>query len=109
MEFNSNGTVINLRDKLLEVDRKKTQSEKGVQKGGDPGSQASEKKYISDIIGIRNENKLAASSSNAIMSKDEALDMVEELKRQFRNDSGGALDAHKKADANAVMQFYPFE
>lgn len=108
MEFNNNGTVINLRDKLLQVDRKKTQSDKSVQENSS-GQQSSEKKFISDIIGIRNENKLAASSSNTIMSKDEALDMVEELKRQFNRDASVALDAHKKADANAVMQFYPFE
>lgn len=109
MEFNSNGTVINLRDKLSQIDRKKTQSEKSVQENGESGQQASEKKFISDIIGIRNENKLAASSSNTIMSKEEAFDMVDELKRRFKDDANGALDAHRKADANTVMQFYPFE
>ena len=109
MDLNTVGTVVSLQDKLLQLDRKKAQSDANkVHSGGNPSS-SSDKKYISDVIGIRNENKLAAASSGSVMSKDEAMEMLDELKSQFMSDSGAALDAHNKTDANAVMQYYPFE
>jgi hypothetical protein len=93
MAVNFEGSVVNLRDKLVSVDRKKQQSEtaQGVKKG-ESNSADSEKKYIADVVGIRNENRLAAASNS-----------------QLFNDSKSALDAHKKASPDAVMQFYPFE
>ncbi len=109
MDITGTGSVVNLREKLLEIDRKKTQSGSGIAQSSSDSNSSSEKKYISDVIGIRNENKLAAASSGGILSKEEAMDMVDELKRQFECDSCNALDAHNKADANTVMQFYPFE
>jgi hypothetical protein len=110
MAVNFEGSVVNLRDKLVSVDRKKQQSEtaQGVKKG-ESNSADSEKKYIADVVGIRNENRLAAASNRNIQSHEEAQDVLEELKSQLFNDSKSALDAHKKASPDAVMQFYPFE
>jgi len=111
MTINSNGSIINLREKLLQMDKKKSQSEaEGVQSKKSADSPVSaEKQQISDIIGIRNENRLAVQSSNSITSRDQAYEMLDELKRRFEDDSQNALNAHKKADPNTVMKFYPFE
>ncbi|PLX69818.1 MAG: hypothetical protein C0603_02475 [Denitrovibrio sp.] len=112
MVVNFEGSVVNLRDKLSNIDRKKSQSDSS-QKVQDNGrsekSTDNEKQYIADVIGIRNENRLAAVSNSAIQSQDEALDMIEELKRQFADEPENAINAHKKASPDAVMQFYPFE
>jgi hypothetical protein len=111
MTINPNGSVVNLREKLLEMDRKKTQSESGSARTESKNSESvsAEKQYITDIIGIRNENKLAVQSSNAITSKEEAFEMLDVLKKKFEGDSETALNAHKKANPNTVMKFYPFE
>jgi hypothetical protein len=111
MTINPNGSVVNLREKLLQMDRKKTQSEsESVNSDKSSGESASaEKQYISDIIGIRNENRLAVQSSNAITSKDEAFEMLDLLKKKFADNSETALNAHKKASPDTVMKFYPFE
>ncbi|MGD9808702.1 MAG: hypothetical protein AB7E76_13115 [Deferribacterales bacterium] len=113
MVVNFEGSVINLRDKLAAVDKKRTQSDssQSVQDNSkSAGSKDSEKQqYIADVIGIRNENKLAASSGSSIKTDEEALDILEQLKKQFMDNSEGALNAHEKASADAVMQFYPFE
>jgi len=112
MVVNFEGSVINLRDKLASVDRKRTQSEsaQSVQNGAkSETSGESEKQYIADVIGIRNENRLAASTGSSIQSDEEAFDMLEELKKQFMENSESALNAHEKANPDAVMQFYPFE
>jgi len=110
MVVNFEGSVVHLRDKVSTADRKKTQSD-GSQKVSSPGSEKNDtsKQYIADVIGIRNENKLAAISNSSIKTEDEAYDMLEELKKQFASDAEGALNAHKKANPDAVMQFYPFE
>ncbi|MGE4266140.1 MAG: hypothetical protein AB7F25_01760 [Deferribacterales bacterium] len=111
MTINPNSSVVNLREKLLQMDRKKTQSEsEDVNSGNNSAESVSaDKQYMSDVIGIRNENRLAVQSSNAITSKDEAFEMLETLKQKFSDSSETALNAHKKADPNTVMQFYPFE
>ncbi|ADD68221.1 hypothetical protein Dacet_1451 [Denitrovibrio acetiphilus DSM 12809] len=112
MVINNESSVINLRDKLATIDRKKTQSDSSqVSKDGKQSEKTTdnEKQYITDIIGIRNENRLAASSGTNIQSDEEAFDMLEDLKKQFADDSENAINAHKKADPDAVMQFYPFE
>jgi len=112
MVVNFEGSVINLRDKISAADRRKTQSEVPQKAQSNDRSEKgsdSEKNYVSDVIGIRNENRLAVVSSSTIQSKEEAFDMLAELKKQFATDSEGALNAHKKASPDAVMQFYPFE
>jgi len=112
MVVNFEGAVVNLRDKIQAADKKKTQtdSQDVKEKASLNGAKAeNEKAFIADVIGIRNENKLAATSNTSIQSKEEALDMLAELKQQMMQDSGKAIDAHKKASANAVMQYYPFE
>lgn len=111
MVVNFEGSVINLRDKLAAVDKKKTQNESSQSLQGNESSSSgnSEKQYIADVIGIRNENKLAATSSMSIQTDDEAFDILEQLKQQFQDSSEDAINAHEKASADAVMQFYPFE
>lgn len=112
MAVNFEGSVVHLRDKLQEIDRKKTQNETSQKTESAKRSEKndeSEKQYVTDVIGVRNENRLAAVSSGSIQSEEEAFDMLEELKKQFASDSDSALNAHKKANPDAVMQFYPFE
>jgi hypothetical protein len=110
MVVNFDGTVINLRDKLAGADRKKTQSETALRTEQDkPVSGDKEKAYVADVIGIRNENRLAVTAHSALQSEEEAYDMLNELKSMFQKDSENALNAHKKASPDAVMQFYPFE
>ena len=111
MVVNFESSVVQLRDKLVAADKRKTQNDSQSVTGsaGSEKKAESEKHFIADVIGIRNENKLAASSQTSIQSKEEAFDMLEELKKQFLNDSSRAIDAHKKASADTVMQFYPFE
>jgi len=110
MAINFEGSVINLRDKLANVDRKRPQSDnaQGVEKKSQ-SSATPEKRYIADVIGIRNENRLAAASQNIVQTQEEALDILEDLKKQFAENSSDALNAHKKAQPDSVMQFYPFE
>jgi len=112
MVVNFEGSVINLRDKLSAVDKKKTQTE-GSQKTESrktpEKSFDTEKQFMADVVGIRNENRLAATSSNSIKTKEEAYDLVDELKNKFMENSEQAMNAHKKANPDAVMQFYPFE
>lgn len=112
MVINSGGSVINLKDRLQEADRKKTQSDSGkVTKpsSDDSSSTAAKSTQMSDIIGIRNENRLAIASSDTILTSDDAAATLDMLKKQFADDSDTALNAHKQADANSVMQFYPFD
>lgn len=113
MIIHNDSSVINLRDKMQTVDRKKTQSESSQSvKSSNAKSESSnetEKQYMADVIGIRNENRLAASSGSSIQSDEEALDLLEDLKQQLLGDTGNAINAHKKASPDAVMQFYPFE
>lgn len=106
MVVNFDKSVVNLRDKVSDVDRKKTQSDASQKSGS--GSD-SEKKFVADVIGIRNENQLAATSHQSIKSSEEAYDLLGDLKQQFAENSGDAMNAHKKANPDAVMQFYPFE
>ena len=112
MVVNFESSVVNLRDKLSAVDRRKSQSD-GSQKVKEQSkpekNNDNEKQYIADVIGIRNENRLAAVANSSIQSQEEALDMLEELKRQFADEPENAINAHKKASPDAVMQFYPFE
>ncbi len=102
MVVNFEGSVVNLRDKLMAVDRKKTQSD-GSQNVQDNGrsekNNDNEKQYIADVIGIRNENRLAVVSNSSIQSQEEALDMIAELKRQFADDPENAINAHKKSES----------
>lgn len=112
MVVNFEGSVINLRNKLTDIDRKKTQSDaaqKPAESGKSEKNYESEKQYVADVIGIRNENRLAATSYHSIKSQEEAYDMVDELRKQFQSSSESAINAHKKANPDAVMQFYPFE
>lgn len=108
MVVNFEGSVINLRDKISGADRKKSQSD-STQKSESGSKSDSEKQSITDVIGVRNENRLAVISSDSIKSKEDAFDMLGELKKQFAQDSETAINAHKKASPDAVMQFYPFE
>jgi len=110
MIVNFDSSVANLRDRIQAADKKKTQSDSQSVKG----SASSEKKteesaVIADVIGIRDENKLAAASNTAIQNKEEAFDLLEDLKKELLDNSERAINAHKKASADAVMQFYPFE
>lgn len=111
MVINSGGSVIDLKQRLQEADRKKTQSGSGSVSGktGDSSASASASTQISDIIGIRNENRLAIASSDSILSADDAQSALDTLKQQFSDNAENALNAHRQTDANTVMQFYPFE
>jgi len=111
MPVNFEGSVVQLRDKMTAPDKKKTTQSESSQKPAETKKSSSpeaEKHYMADVIGIRNENRLAA-AGKSIESQEEAFDMIEELKKQFMDNSERAMNAHKKASADAVMQFYPFE
>jgi len=108
MTIKFDGSVVNLKTKSQQIEKKREQAD--VDKSG---KSAEESKSSQDtqksaaIIDIRNENKLAASSS--IKSFEEAESIVDMLRQKFAENSAESLNAHKKADANAVMSFYPFE
>lgn len=111
MVVNFEGSVVNLREKLIAADKKKTQTDSRNEKidAGSGSKAENDKAFVADVIGIRNENKLAATSYSSIQSKEEAVDMLEDLKKAMMEDTGKAINAHKKASADTVMQFYPFE
>lgn len=101
------GAVVNFRERLQELEKKRgpAQAEKKddkvkTEKSGKTGD-------IADIISIRNENRLAALGN--IRDTREATDLLGDLRKSFIDDAAGALSAHKKAEPDRVMRYYPFE
>ncbi|WP_022850051.1 hypothetical protein [Limisalsivibrio acetivorans] len=111
--INFEGPIVNLREKLMEVEKKRGQAaaneknEPIESKGKSSSESSSSSQSIADIISIRNENRMAADSS--IRSEEEAKEVLGDLMKSFSKSTGESINAHKKADPNTVMQFYPFE
>jgi seryl-tRNA synthetase len=110
MVVENNGTIINLREKFLEYQKKKgnissaSQSQSSVSLSKDVKA---ESRNLADVIAIKKENILA--SGTAIRKDDDAEKLLNELKNKFENEPNEFLNAHKKADANRILRFYPFD
>lgn len=111
MIVNNNGTIISMREKLLEFEKRKgvdssnsVQNQSSISKNKDVRA---EPKNIADIIAIKKENILA--SSAVIRQEEDAAKLLNELKDSFSNNVKNSLDAHKKADTDRIMSYYPFD
>lgn len=100
------GSPFNLRDKQ-QIENKKKSEPVESSKTTENKISGSKKNEVADIISIRNENKLAASSS--IRTLEDATVLADMLKKKFTEDVEASLNAHRKTDPDTVMQFYPFE
>lgn len=108
MVVNMNGSIINLREKLLEVEKRKGAETGGVQKNISNRTEGpKESRNIADIIAIKKENILA--SGTQIRKDEQATEVLNELRDSFSEDTQAALQAHKKADVDRILKFYPFE
>ena len=108
MVVNTDGTIIHLREKLLEVQKRKGADTGGVQKSvGNKAVEPKESRNIADIIAIKKENILA--SGTHIREDEQAAEILNALKKSFSEDTRTALDAHKKADVVRILRLYPFE
>lgn len=108
--INADNSIVNLRERLLEADKRKSQSvqtEKSSSSASAPVSQQNKESSIADIIEIRNENKLAVIGS--VRTESDARDIVSMLKNKFAANGEESILAHKKANTDAVLGFYPFE
>jgi hypothetical protein len=105
--INFESGIVNLRDKLQEVEKKKSQPQQAEKTETSQSSSEPGNPVVADVIDIRNENRLAALSS--VRSEEEAASIVDMLKEKFAGDTQESLNAHKKANADTVMSFYPFE
>jgi hypothetical protein len=107
--INIDNGIVNLRERLLEADKRKSQtvqSEKTSSKSVSVGQGQGSSK-IADIIEIRNENKLAA--EGPVRSEEDAREIVNVLKNKFASEGESSINAHRKANPDTVMRFYPFE
>lgn len=109
--INTDKSIVNLREKLLEADKRKPKSVEDVKDSSVASSKVSaakdKHKDIADIIQIRNENKLAVSGN--IRSESDARNILTALQEKFTESGKEAINAHHKANVNTVMSFYPFE
>ncbi|KAA0258053.1 hypothetical protein FHQ18_06560 [Deferribacter autotrophicus] len=106
MTINFDGNIINFRQKIEELGKKKgsgIESRSNVSKSTSKG----DKREIVDLVRIKNENWLAANMD--IRNEDEAARLVNDLQNLFSKDAKKALLAHDNANADKVLKFYPFE
>jgi hypothetical protein len=107
--INADNSIINLREKLVEADRKKAQSAGGGLSASKyhQTDSANKSSKLADIIEIRNENKLAG--SNSVRTEDKARELLTLLKEQFSAGDGKAKVLHQQVNADSVMGHYPFD
>ena len=107
--INADNSIVNLRERLLEADKRKSQPVQAGKSSSSvsPASPSGQQSSIADIIEIRNENKLAA--LGPVRTEDDAREIMTMLKKKFTAEGGESINAHRKANADAVMGFYPFE
>ncbi len=112
MVVNFEGSIINLKERINQAERRKSESSqleaKPSTKNAEKTEEAEKQRNLADIVAIKRENQLAA-GSNPIRSKEDAVKLMDELKKAFAKDLSDALEAHTKADPNRVMKFYPFD
>lgn len=99
------GSVVNFRERLQELEKKRGPSAEKKEKSSE--SSSTKTGQIADVISIRNENRLAALGN--VKTEADAGKLLDDLRQSFAGDSSRAMDAHKKADPNKVLRFYPFE
>lgn len=107
--INADNGIINLRERLMEADRKKPQSA-GVSvspPANHEADSANKSRKLADIIEIRNENKIAV--LGPVRSEDTAREILSLLKEQFTAGDENVRTLHRRANADAAMVFYPFE
>ncbi|BAI80065.1 conserved hypothetical protein [Deferribacter desulfuricans SSM1] len=102
MTINFDGNIINFKQKIQELGRKR-----GSPVNEKRAESTTTKTQIVDIVKIKNENWLAANID--VKSEEEAKRVVEDLQNLFEKDSKKALLAHDNANADKVLKFYPFE
>ncbi len=107
--INADNSIVNLRERLLEADKRKAQSVQDGKSSSVSSVSASQgqQSSIADIIEIRNENKLAA--VGPVRTEEEARSIMTMLKSKFTAEGEESINAHRKANAETVMGFYPFE
>lgn len=111
MVIGDGNSIINLKDRLLKLERKTSppKQSSSVESSKDSGVQQKKTDHtLINFLRVREENILA-SRSGFIRDQDEAMKHIDELKSLFKGDLTAVLDAHKKADPNKVLRFYPFE
>lgn len=113
MVINSDGSLINIKDKLSSnVQKKKTEkvTDSKPQKGISANNNDKELKKFADIIEIKRENLLAAGNYNNIKNESEAYKILEDLKNRLEQESvNSSIDIHGKVDPDKVLKFYPFD
>jgi ArsR family metal-binding transcriptional regulator len=109
MEISFHGNVINLKEKLLEYEKRKTSVKNSDQIDSTEKNNNSQKVNSSfeNIANIKKENLLAAGVK--IKDEDEAYELLERLKSEFNDDFTSVLKTHNKINPDKVMRFYPFE
>ncbi|MCX8084064.1 MAG: hypothetical protein N3C60_04000 [Calditerrivibrio sp.] len=110
MVIGDGGPIINLKDRLQKLEKKESPS-KHSSEGAKSSSEGSVKKTDLSLINflkVREENILA-SKSGFIRDQKEAYRYIDELKTLIDKDISKAINAHRKADPNKVLRFYPFE
>ena len=107
--INAENGIINLREKLIEADRKKPQSAGGSASASDnhEKDKVGKSSKLADIIQIRNENKIAV--LGPVRSEDKAREILTLLKEQFTARDENVRTLHRRANPDAAMGFYPFE
>ncbi|MGB9731085.1 MULTISPECIES: hypothetical protein [Calditerrivibrio] len=111
MVIGDGNSIISLKDRLLKLDKKSPPPKSSSTEGSFKQDGSLQKKMDNTLINflkVREENILA-SKSGFIRDQEEANRHIEELKRLFKDELPKVIDAHKKADPNKVLRFYPFE
>ncbi len=108
MDINLHGNIISLKEKMLEYEKRKL-SVKSSSIDNSTKDKQSQKvsNSFEDIATIKKENLLAAGMR--IESREDAKDLLTELKDKIKKDFSEALKAHGKINPDGVMKFYPFE
>lgn len=107
MVISGDGSIINLKDRLLKMEKRGSPSKPSATESSSSGQMKSEHTII-DFLNIKAENILAA-KNGTIKDQNEAMQKIDDLKSMLKRDFHSALNAHKKADPDNVMKFYPFE
>lgn len=113
MVINSDGSIINIKDKLSSsINKKRAEKVTDSKQQGDKVVSNTEKelKKFADIIEIKRENLLAAKSYESIKNEEGAREVLEKIKAKFKEENyDSIISAHNRVDPNKVLKFYPFE
>jgi len=113
MVINSDGSIINIKDKLSSgINKKRAEKVTDSKQQGDKVVSNTEKelKKFADIIEIKRENLLAAKSYESIKNEEGAREVLEKIKVKFKEENyDSIISAQNRVDPDKVLKFYPFE